>query len=141
MSDKILEPTDSYISTTLNNLGAAYISRGDYVDAIPLYQRALQILEVKPEQDAGMLATALQNIAAAQWYHRDYAKAERVFLQALAIMEKTYGPDDPELVVILENLAMMYREQNKVHEAVPLESRAAKIKATLATNPSPSNNH
>ena len=52
------------MATALNNLANLYRDRGWYVDAKPLYQRALAILEKALGSDHPNLATSLENYAA-----------------------------------------------------------------------------
>lgn len=45
----------------------------------------------------------------------------------LAIREKTLGPEHPDTALTLNNLAMLYSNQGKYEEAVPLYQRALAI--------------
>ena len=47
----------------------------------------------------------------------------------MAICEKALGPDHPNVASSLENLAGLYRATNRINLAVPLEQRAAQIRA------------
>jgi len=47
----------------------------------------------------------------------------------LAIRGKALGPDHPSVATSLENLAELYRATNRINLAVPLEQRAAQIRA------------
>ena len=58
-----------------------------------------------------------------------YARAEPIFKRALAINGQALGPNHPDVAVTLENLAALYRNMNRVAEAVALERRAAAIRA------------
>ena len=47
----------------------------------------------------------------------------------MAIREKALGSDHPDVAMSLENLAVLYRATNRINLAVPLEQRAAQIRA------------
>ena len=49
---------------SLNNLGALYVTQGNYAEAEPLYRRALAIIEKALGPEHPNLATSLENYAA-----------------------------------------------------------------------------
>jgi Tetratricopeptide repeat len=58
-----------------------------------------------------------------------YQLAEALIRKSLDIFEKIAVPDHPELVAILKNYADLLRRADREPEAIPLEARAASIRA------------
>jgi tetratricopeptide (TPR) repeat protein len=102
---------------------------GNYVRALVIAQKALQVAEQNFGPDHPDVATSLNNLAELYRTQGDYAKAEPLHKRALAIREKALGPDHPDVATSLENLARLYRATNRNAEAEALEMRAARIRA------------
>ena len=58
-----------------------------------------------------------------------YDRAVIVAQKALAVAMENVGPDHPAVATSLENIAVLYRETGRKDAAVPLEQRAAAIRA------------
>jgi len=114
----------------LENLNRAAILLGDegkYREAVPLFERALE-LEQKlhgPESSRG--ATISSNLALVSANAGDYSKAEGLYLKALAWFERE-RKDDPEVARVLANLAGLYDELDQRRRALPLYERALAIR-------------
>ena len=79
------------MAASLNNLARLYHSQGRYVEANPLYERALAIREKALGPEHPDLATNLYNLAELYDNQGQCAKAEPLYQQALAIREKVLG--------------------------------------------------
>ncbi len=101
--------------------------RGQYIEAEPLFQRALHIREQALGPDHPEVALSLNNLANLYREQGKYAEAEPLYQRALYISEQALGPDHPEVAPSLNNLANFYREQGKYAEAEPLFQRALHI--------------
>ena len=115
------------LPTALNNLAGLYKAQGDYIRALPLYKRALAILEKTLGPEHPSVATALNNLAELYRAQGDYARALSLFERALAIREKALGPEHPNVATTLNNLAGLYEAQGDYARALPLYERALAI--------------
>ena len=77
---------------SLNNLGGLYVTTGAYVQAEPLFQRALAIREKVLGPEHPDTAHSLNNLAGLYRTTGAYAQAEPLYQRALAIHEKVLGP-------------------------------------------------
>jgi tetratricopeptide (TPR) repeat protein len=119
---------DSVAAALLLNQSGLYLDdRARYVEAEPLFQRALAIYEKALGPDHPDTATSLNNLAALYDDQGRYAEAEPLHQRALAIYEKALGPDHPDTAASLNNLAALYDDQGRYSEAEPLYQRALAI--------------
>ncbi|HKX31093.1 MAG TPA: CHAT domain-containing tetratricopeptide repeat protein [Blastocatellia bacterium] len=112
------------------NLRAANLKlrrAGQYDEALPLAERALEIWEQLLGPEDLEVAAALCDLADSHYDKGEYARAEPLFKRALAIREKSLGPDHPGLAASLNSLASTYRVQGKYREAEPLCKSALAI--------------
>jgi tetratricopeptide (TPR) repeat protein len=123
---------DPRLATSLNNLALLYEAQGKYVEAEPLYKRALAIDEKTLVPEHPDLAASLNNLAALYHAQGRYTEAEPLYKRSLAIYEnyeKVLGPKHPRVVTSLENYAALLRETGRGKEATDLEARAQMIRA------------
>ncbi len=62
--EKALGPEHPAVAFSLNNLAGLYVNQGKYVEAEPLYQRALGIVEKALGPEHPSVAQSLENYAA-----------------------------------------------------------------------------
>ena len=98
-----------------------------YKTALPLYKRALALVEKAQGPEHPSTVTCLNNLAALYESTGDYAAALPLYQRALAIVEKAQGPEYPETGVFLNNLAELYRGTGDYAAALPLLQRALAI--------------
>jgi DNA-binding XRE family transcriptional regulator/tetratricopeptide (TPR) repeat protein len=79
---------------------ASYLlDRARYVEAEPLYQRALRVWEQRLGPDHPRVASLLNNLANLYWQQGKYAEAEPLYQRALRIREQQLGPEHPGAAV------------------------------------------
>ncbi|CAK0757736.1 exported hypothetical protein [Gammaproteobacteria bacterium] len=123
---------DQTIISTLNsktfeelNVQAVQLYRqGKYVEAEPLFQRALTFREKTLDPADPGLWLPLNNLGMVYKAQERYSDAEKLFRRALAIREKSLGQENPELATSLNNLGSLFQNQGKHAEAIPLYQRA-----------------
>jgi len=111
----------------LNQAGYYLEDRAEYVQAEPLYRRALAIREKASGPEHPHTATSLNNLALLLKTQGKYDDAEPLYRRALAIREKALGPEHPDTATSLNNLAELCRAQSRNQEAEPLYRRALAI--------------
>jgi tetratricopeptide (TPR) repeat protein len=128
-SSALAQSADLEEAKRLNNQVVQLHRQGKYAEAVPLGQKALNIVEKVLGPDHPDVATSLNNLAVLYDTQRRYAQAEPLYKRSLAIEEKALGPDHPDVGTSLNNLAELYRESGREKEAEALEKRAAAIRA------------
>ena len=100
---------------------------GKYLEAEPLYRRALAIREKQLATNDPDVASSLNNLALLLQDQGKYSEAEPILRRALAIREKKMAPNDPYVASSLNNLAKLLQDKGKYPEAEPLFRRALAI--------------
>src|SRR6516165_7688783 len=111
----------------LNNLAVTYLSLARYMEAEPLYRRAVEIGEKVLGKNHPDVATGYNNLARLLQDQGKYDQAEPLFRRAIEIGEKVLGKDHPDVAVWYNNLAGLLEDQGKYDEAEPLYRRAIEI--------------
>jgi tetratricopeptide (TPR) repeat protein len=111
----------------MNQLGLLLQSKARYIEAEPMYRRALAIDEASYSADHPEIATALNNLAALLQATNRLREAEPLVRRALAIDKASYGADHPNVAIRLNNLALLLQATNRLREAEPLCRRALAI--------------
>ena len=128
-------PEDPRLAATLNTLAVLYHSQRKYVQAEPLYQRVLKLLEQTIGPDHPTLATTLNNLAVVYEAQDKYGEAAPLYQRALALLERTLGPEHPNLAATLDNYADLLRKMQREAEAETAEARARAIWAKQKREP------
>ena len=111
----------------LNGVGYYLYERAHYIEAEPLYVRALAIREHQLGPEHPDTAQSLNNLGRLYGSLGKYSEAEPLYVRALAIHEQHLGPEHPTTALSLNNLAMLYWRQGKYSKAEPLHWRALAI--------------
>ncbi|MBS1122410.1 MAG: serine/threonine kinase family protein [Deltaproteobacteria bacterium] len=90
-----------------NYEGGAYTAEGDYVHALALHQRALEIRERINGADSPEVATALNSIANVHFNLGHYRDARPAYERSLAIRERVLGAMHPDVAGSHNNLAVL----------------------------------
>ena len=110
----------------INNLAKLYHDQGRYVEAEPLYQRAMTIFEKAPQLIHPVVGQIRGNFAKLYHDQRRYAEAEPLYVSALA-MWKQHQPKNRKWATFMKNIAAFYYEQGRYAEAEPLYQQALTI--------------
>ena len=82
---------DTRLATSLNNLAELYRLQGKYIEAEPLHQRSLAIMEKALGPEHPDVAVSLNNLGLLYKAQGKYAEAEPLYQRALAISERLWG--------------------------------------------------
>jgi eukaryotic-like serine/threonine-protein kinase len=96
-------------------------------EALPLYERALRIVEKTEDPDSSGAAALEHNIAAVLSQQGRLDEALARFQEVLARKEKKLGPSHPHLVPVLRFMGNTLRKQGRHREALPHFERAVAI--------------
>ena len=104
--------------------------QGIHTEAEPLFERAGAILEPALGWAHPDVAANLAALASVYYRQGLYSEAEPRYERALTVLELALEPDNVRLAEILEEYAGLLRATNRGGDAVPLETRARRIRAT-----------
>jgi len=125
------ETTDAHAiaqwAELLGRAGSYFHGRAAYVEARPLFERALAMCENALGPEHPDTASNLNNLALLLEDQGDLARARSLLERGLAIHEKVLGPEHPEVVPSLCNLAFLLMYQGDHAAARPLYERALAI--------------
>src|SRR6266511_4132272 len=100
---------------------------GRYDEALPHFERALEIRERRLGPDHPDVSQAISGLATLHYYKGEYSKAEPLYQRALAIRKKSLGPEHPDVAQSLHNLAILYSNLGDYAKAEPTYQRALAI--------------
>lgn len=122
---RLLDRTASYL-----------MERAQYVEAEPLFERALVIRKSRYGPVHAYTAASINNLALLYQYRERFADAESLYRSALDIWEtkEEVGPTHPYTATSLTNLATLYRTANRFEEAESLYRRALTIREQIDAN-------
>ncbi len=111
----------------LASLAALYAKQGRYVDAMPVYQKCLDMMEKSSTTAPHELALIMCGLAQVCIHLDKYSQAESLYKRAVEIIEITAGRDHPETALKLVQLSYCYKIQSKYAEAERACRRALAI--------------
>jgi|SRR5271166_25268 len=103
-------------------------AKGNYQEAIPLAEKAVEIARRLRGPDHPETALTLNNLAELYEAMGEYAKAEPLFQEALRIRQKVFGNEHPDTAESLNSLAELYRAMGEYAKAEPLYREALRIR-------------
>src|SRR5258708_35510741 len=93
---------------TLFDLAEVYRAEGKYSEALPNYERALQIYTGQYGPEATEIADTINGEAELYKSLTDYSRAEPLLLRALAIRQKQSHAGDPDIAQSQNDLDELY---------------------------------
>ncbi len=127
----MLGPDHPELALTLNNLAELYRTQTRFDEALPLYNRALEIDRRSLGEGHISVALGLNNLALLHYDRGAYVEALAILQRALVIEEQALGPEHPDLINTIENEAVVLRVLRRHEEAAQLEERAGRLRAAL----------
>jgi len=119
--------SDQQAASIYNNLTAAALGRGEFVQAEEWARRAVKLARHSLPSSHPVLAASLNNLAQALRFQGQYLEAEKLYRDALTIWEEAYGPRHPDVAKGLINLGAFYHERGREAGAEDLYRRGAEI--------------
>jgi tetratricopeptide (TPR) repeat protein len=112
-------------ATVLAQLASVLSQRGQFGEAIELYERAIPVLKEKDRARAG---AALRELGTATWFRGDADSARDLNYEAIAILEHDPGP---ELVAAYGSAAHRAGIAGRLDEAADLAEQGLRLAAAL----------
>ncbi len=91
--------------------------RGKYNDALPLYNRALQIKQALSREEDAQLAQIMNSTAVLYRLRGEYDKAEPLYLRALAIRQRIFGEIHEDVAQSYNSLGCLLQDMGRYKEA------------------------
>ncbi|HEU5227960.1 MAG TPA: FxSxx-COOH system tetratricopeptide repeat protein [Ktedonobacteraceae bacterium] len=120
-------PPPGPLALLLHKMADYLTQRGQYTDAEPLLQRALQLQESILGIEHPDLAASLNRLAELFRIQSRYGEAEALFQQALSLQEHALEPDLARMATSLTGLADLFFHRSQFAEAEPLFRRALSL--------------
>jgi tetratricopeptide (TPR) repeat protein len=120
-------PDAAETATALNNLALTYQSLARYMEAEPLYRRAIEIDEKVLGKGHPGVGRDYNNLAVLLQAQGKHDQAEPLYRRAMEISEKVHGKNHPTTAIHYSNVAFLLRAQGKYEQAEPLFRRAIEI--------------
>ena len=111
----------------LNHLGFLYSEQGEYEEALPLYQKALKILEKTLGESHLGTAASYNNLAELYKFTGAYKKALPLYQKALKIHEEVLGESHPDTATSYNNLAVFFYNIGDLKQAYRYMQKAVDI--------------
>lgn len=112
-------------------LADVYVSHKKYVDAEPLYLRAISILEKAFGPEDAEVAGGLYKMAMLNTLTNKYAEAQNLLWRAVEIYRRAYGPEHADIAECLEALAALHEREHNHEQAEKLYVSALSIRENL----------
>ncbi|MEH2144038.1 tetratricopeptide repeat protein [Nostoc sp.] len=104
-----------------------YHGQGLYDQALPWYEKCLEISKKRLGEEHPSVALSLNNLALLYQSQGKYSEAEPLLQQALALSRQLLGEEHPDVALSLNSLALLYDSQGRYSEAEPLYIQALDI--------------
>jgi tetratricopeptide (TPR) repeat protein len=133
--EKVHGHEHSEVASALNSLGELARLRGHDDEAAGLYLRAHAIYEKALGPDYPRLAYPLHNLGLVRRRQGRHPEAAEYFHRARVVWEQALGPEHVEVAFPLVALASSYLELGRAAEALPLATRALRLREQGQVNP------
>ncbi|CAF1398929.1 unnamed protein product [Adineta ricciae] len=121
-------PSDDSASHVYNHLGKIKCEKGQYEEAIALFQKSLELRLMSSSPNHPDMASSYNNIGNAYYNMGDYPKALSSHEQALKIREQSLPPNHPDLASSYNNIGNAYFDMGDYPKALSSHEQALKIR-------------
>ena len=111
------------VADVIVKLANARQAAGAHADAVPLYERAVVMMQALRGADQPDVAVILTPLAASYRELKANDKAEEALARSLAIWEASVGPNHPMTIEVVKRLALVRLVLRKDEAALPLMTR------------------
>jgi len=112
----------------LSKKGDLMWDRGEYSEALPLYEEALIVCRQAVGENDPNTGMVLGNLARCHTTLGDISKALPLYERAVGVFEKNPGPKSANLALALNNIGSCYYLLGDAEKAIPVLERSLKIR-------------
>ncbi|CAF1476619.1 unnamed protein product [Adineta ricciae] len=120
-------PSEDSASHVYNHLGNIKCQKGQYEEAIPLFQKSLKLSLMSSSPNHPHVAGSYNNIGNAYYNMGDYPKALSSYEQALKIELQSLPPNHPSVASSYNNIGAAYSDMGDYPKALSSHEQALKI--------------
>jgi tetratricopeptide (TPR) repeat protein len=114
------EPADSNEDRMAHrylDLARLYSEQDRFIEAIPLYEKAIAIFKTTHGLESAAMAYALHCEGCCYGMHKDYKKSQELLTRTIEVSTKARGAKAPDTLLAWMNLAYIYEHQGKYPQA------------------------
>ncbi len=101
-----------------NNLGHAFMERGDFEEALSYYREALKLIVDVPYIEMSEEAVIFyNNLAELEFLREDYVAAERYYEVSLRVGAKVFGAQSVNEIYVTQQLGLIFEKQDQTDKA------------------------
>ncbi|GEM_PF-6816074 len=126
---KHLGPDNLNFAALYNNLGEVYYSKGDFRQAMVMYEKSRTIFAMYWKDDDPNFSSSYNNLGKTEFKLGNAKKAEELLLKAVSLKLKRGDESDQDLLETYENLSALYQSQGKKAEGGKYAALAKKIRS------------
>jgi len=124
-------------SRTMNEQAETLLAQGKYAQALPLFEKALEINRRLLTDEHPDTAVTYGNVAKDLYAQGKYTQAQPLFEKALGTQRRLLTDDHPDTATTYNNVAVNLMAQGKYAAAQPLYVKGLEIKRQLLTDDHP----
>ncbi|NMO16580.1 tetratricopeptide repeat protein [Pyxidicoccus fallax] len=125
--ERTLGPDHPRVYDALNDLGSTLVVQGRMAEALPVYERSLEVARKSDGPESMGVAIIYSNVGFLFFQLEDWDKSQEYFHQSLAIRQKRFGAYDVGLVPPLRLISRAQLRQQRFDDAVRSIQRAVDI--------------
>ncbi|AGC41968.1 serine/threonine protein kinase [Myxococcus stipitatus DSM 14675] len=129
--EQALGPEHPRVYDGLNDLATNLALQSRHEEALPLFQRAMDIAVKTDGAESYGVSVLHDNIASSYYIQKQFGPAREHFLRAMTIQEKIHGPRYPGLPISLRVISITLGKEGRHAEALPYGQRAVDLLSTL----------
>lgn len=111
------ESGSAEVASCLYEMGALSLMHKGFDETLALFQRALTMQQLNPDDLLPDQARTLDSIGEAYYYQKEYDQAEDYFRRALTIRQAIFGPDHSVTAESLNNIGILLLKCQRKYEA------------------------
>jgi hypothetical protein len=123
LAEQTLAPDDKDLVVILENLAAGYAAAKKLDKAQAMYERVLANKEKDTTAEPASVARTLFSLGDLELDQKNWPSAASYYQRCLAIRDKSLGPDHADTIFAVSRLALVYQNQEKYTEELPLLER------------------
>ncbi|CAF1417012.1 unnamed protein product, partial [Adineta ricciae] len=120
-------PSEDSTNRVYNHLGKIKCQKGQYEEAITLFQKSLELSLMSSSPNHPDVAVSYNNIGIAYYNMGDYSKALSSYEQALKIQLQSLTPNHPHVASSYNNIGNAYHNMGDYPKALSSYEQALKI--------------
>ncbi len=128
LADAAMERVDEAASNLCTAAGVGLGQLGNYDEALPYAQRAVDITAELHDQNHRYTLQRRSNVGMVLESKGEYETSNAVYREVLKAQEHHLGAEDPDVAATLNNLGASASRQDLYHEALPLYRRALDVR-------------